>query len=93
MMNTMIRTLVAEGRTFTIVHSAEYNKYLAIEDKYITDGKLNQQLNGFQMHASDTVDECVNITIMSCRIDRMKAEGMSEQDIMSEIANWAMAMA
>ena len=42
------------GREFEIVENDD-GWYLAIEKKYITDGKLNCKLNGLQMHAGRTI--------------------------------------
>lgn len=35
-------------------------KYCAINSEYITDGKLNKELNGLQMNLSDTMEQAVN---------------------------------
>lgn len=91
MNNTLIKKITAEGRNFTVVFNKEYNKYLAIEEKYITDGKLNQQLNGLQMHARDTLEECIQETEMTCKIDKMKEAGMDQQEILNEIRKMLVA--
>lgn len=45
----ILTTLIVEDTVFYIVKKDEW--YLAIDSKYVTDGKINTQLNGLQMHA------------------------------------------
>ena len=59
MNNTLVRNLVTRGRHFTIVKNQD-GWYLAIEDKYITDGKINKTLTGIEMCASHTLKECLS---------------------------------
>ena len=73
MANTIIKQLVVRGRSFAIVKN-EDGFYLAIEDKYITDGKVNTTLNGLQMCASKNLNTCLN----DCR-NRTEIEWLEEQ--------------
>ena len=57
-MMTIIKNVTIKNRHFTIVKNAE-GWYLAIEDKYITDGKTNTKLNGLQMHANRELNGCL----------------------------------
>ena len=77
-MNTIIKTLKKHGRSFTIVKNAD-GFYLAIEDKYITDGKLNTTLNGIQMNASKDLEKCIQTTIDHIEIEYlMNKKGFSK---------------
>lgn len=53
---TMLKTQIAE---YAIVFLKEYERYGAIDTKYITDGKLNTQLNGLQMHLRETLEDVI----------------------------------
>lgn len=79
MANTIIKNFVARGRHFVIVQNEE-GFYLAIEDKYITDGKLNKALNGFQMYASKELDTCLNTCKNQVEIEYLEAQGHSKAE-------------
>ena len=77
------------GTEYLIVTADHFNgdtqnriKYAGIKREYITDGKINRVLNGFQMFASETVEEVieritdaeeVNYLIESEGLDNMEA--------------------
>lgn len=84
MTKTIIRTLSARNRHFTIVQD-EQGFYCAIEDKYITDGKLNTTLNGFQMHASKDLDACVKGTIECVEIEYLMDEGYTKAQAFAKV--------
>ena len=67
-MNKVITTLVARGRKFYITTwegelpqmIGTQKRYVAIEDKYLDENMcLTQTLNGFQMHAEPTLEQCI----------------------------------
>ena len=60
--------------TYAIVYSEEYKKYLAIERKFIKDGKLTEALSYGSLYPSDT---------MEMIIDTIKMEG-EIKNIMNE---------
>lgn len=57
-LHTIIKVFAVRGRHFNIVKNEE-GFYLAIEDKYITNGKINTTLNGFEMNADKNLDSCL----------------------------------
>lgn len=79
MTNMIIKNFVARNRNFTIVQNEE-GFYLAIEDKYITDGKLNKTLNGFQMYASKDLNTCLNTCKTQVEIEYLEAQGHSKAE-------------
>lgn len=83
--STIIRNLVARDRHFTIVKD-ENGFYLAIEDKYITYGKLNTTLNGFQMHASKDLNMCVKTTLDNIEIDYLVENGYTKAEAFSKVS-------
>lgn len=75
---TVVREFIVRNRKFTIVKKDGF--FCAIEDKYITDGKLNTALNGLQMHASKDLNICLN-TVKACvEVDHLVQQGMSRQE-------------
>lgn len=54
----IIKDFVVRGRVFHIVQDEE-GFFLAVEDKYVTNGKLNTTLNGFQLHVSKCLKTCL----------------------------------
>ena len=78
-MNTIIKKVSIRNRHFTIVKD-EAGYYLAIEDKYITDGKLNQTLNGFQMHAHKELQGCLNSVKDCVEVAYLVSQGMSKAE-------------
>lgn len=82
-MKIMIKDFSIRGRHFTIVHSREHNMYLAIEDKYINeDGRLNTKLNGLQMHAGKTMDECINYVTDMVEVEYLVSQGHTKAEAM-----------
>ena len=68
-LEVVVRELVVRGRSFVICRSTKWNKYVSIEDKYITAGRLNRELNGVQMHVGDTVADCIDRTKNDVEVD------------------------
>lgn len=79
MTNTIVKNFIVRDRHFVIVQNEECF-YLAIEDKYITDGKLNQALNGFQMYASKELDTCLNTCKNQVEIEYLEEQGYSKAE-------------
>lgn len=80
-----ITTLNYKSESFLIVKKLEHtNKpgevkemYLAINKKYIDeDGRLNTQLNGFQMHASESMKMCMNGAMDEVDINELQSQGI-----------------
>lgn len=64
---TVVTTLIVRGNEYYIVTKDHFNgdihnkfKYAGIKKEYITDGKLNRELNGLQMYVSETLAEVVD---------------------------------
>ena len=81
MMITVIKNVVMRNRHFTVVKNEE-GFYLSIEDKYITDGKINQTLNGIQMHASKSLDKCLQGVQDEVEVQYLISLGMDLMDAM-----------
>lgn len=63
-MKTIIKNYVVRDRHFIIVLNGD-GFYLAIEDKHLTNGRLNKPLNGAQMYASRDLDICLG-SVKNC---------------------------
>lgn len=72
----VITRFITNNRKFSIIKSD--GVYLAIEDKYITDGRINTQLNGAQMNVSKTLDGCIENTERACKRDEYIEQGYSK---------------
>ena len=79
MATTIIKNFVVRDRHFVIVKD-EQDFYLAIEDKYITNGKLNKTLNGFQMYANKDLNDCLNTCKHQVEIEYLVSEGYSKAE-------------
>lgn len=86
MTNTIIKKLVVRNRHFTVVKD-ERGFYLAIEDKYITDGKLNTTLNGFQMYANKDLNECLKTCKTQVEIEYLVDNGYSKAQAFATVFN------
>lgn len=64
-----VSTLIYKGREFII---ATYDDmYVSIETKYITNGRLNTSLNGFQTKVSKSIDDCIKARKCSVDLDEL----------------------
>lgn len=79
------------GRSFTIIKKDGF--YLAIEDKYITDGKMNTSLNGLQMKASEKLGQCIDAVKKSCDIEYYETQGMSKAEAFAKAFDLPIEMA
>lgn len=88
-MKTVIKDYVVRGRHFVItrgISSVDGRQlYFAIEDKYITDGKLNTRLNGFQTHCHVELNECLNLTRIAVEVGYMKEHGATDEECLEYI--------
>ena len=71
------------GRNFTIVNKDGY--YMAIEDKYITDGRLNRTLNGIDTFADKRKESCIGFLKNSVDIDHYMSEGCSKAEAFCKV--------
>ena len=80
----IIKNFVARDRHFVVVKD-EQDFFLAIEDKYITDGKMNTTLNGFQMFANKDLNGCLNACKHQVEIDYLVDNGYSKAQAFAEV--------
>lgn len=72
------------GKEYLIVTTDHFNgdtknkfKYAGIKREYITDGRINRQLNGLQMYVSETVEEVIDRITDTEEIEYLtKSEGL-----------------
>ena len=66
----IITAIKSRDRKFYVVLFEGY--YCAIEDTYLDgEGRLNSTLNGIQMLASDTKDECISRVMSKIEIEHL----------------------
>lgn len=86
MTQTVIKHFVVRNRHFEIVKD-EQGFYLAIESKYITNGRLNTTLNGFQMYASKELNGCLNTCKNQVEIEYLVDNGYSKAQAFGKVFN------
>lgn len=52
--------------------------YIGLNVEWVTDGKLNRELNGVQMHLNDTIEKVIDEIKMSDEIKRLMRENNIE---------------
>ena len=78
-MHTVINHYETRGRVFTIVN--DQGKFLAIDNKYLDEeGRTKVSLNGFQMHAADTLKDCIENANRACWMEDLMSEGFSKAE-------------
>jgi len=91
MIKVLVKNYIYRGRTFTICTNDELIEnevwYLAIEDKYITNGRLNQRLNIAQMNGGHTFKECEERVHTNCDIDFYLENGMEPAEALCRVMN------
>ena len=55
---------------YVICYNGRYQRYFGIDSAWITDGKLNRSVNGFNGNVGRTLNEC----IIQCQITAMVAD-------------------
>lgn len=78
MVVVVIKNYIVRNRRFVIAKDEE--GYMAIEDKYITDGKLNTPLRRYQVFAEDDLNECLKRVTRSVELAHLEAEGHSRAE-------------
>lgn len=94
-MNKVLTTLLVRDRKFYITtwegelpHMlGKQKRYVAIEDKYLDENMcLTQTLNGFQMHAEEKIENCIQAVRQSVEVDwRMKEYGETLESALYEV--------
>lgn len=82
----IIKEFIARSRKFTIVLN-EQKYYCAIEDKYITDGKINQELNGLQMYCDRDLNACLDHVRDAVEMDYLMSQGVSKAEAFCTVFN------
>lgn len=83
MLLTITKAYHVHNTVYTIVKQDEM--YLAINRKYITDGKLNKPLNGLQMHASEDLNVCLELARNQAEIDYYISVGFSKEEAIMKV--------
>lgn len=78
-----ITTLKVRNKSFEIVKDEK--GFWAIEDKYITDGKLNKQINGITGHLRETLEQCIESARMSAEVDYLVSEGWDATEAVMKV--------
>ncbi len=75
---TVITTLYFRNDSFKIVKDTD-GWYLAVDTKYLDrNGRVTRKLNGLQMHAAKSFDECINKTKFAVKVDELVAQGINQ---------------
>ena len=82
----IIKEFITRNRKFTIVLN-EQKFYCAIEDKYITDGKINQELNGLQMYCDKDLNACLDHVRDAVEMDYLISQGMDKAEAFCKVFN------
>lgn len=72
-MKVVVKDFSIRGKHFVIVKHQDL--YCAIEDKYITDGKVNKRLNGGEMHAGQTLEDCIHFATDYAEVEYLVEQG------------------
>ena len=80
---THITTLKVRSRSFEIVKDEK--GFWAIEDKYITDGKLNCQINGITGNLRDTLEACIESARNHAEIEYLISEGWDRLEAIQHV--------
>lgn len=87
-------TLVVRDKRFEIVLEEKSNMWCSVEHKYIDeDGRLNTKLNGFQMNASKSMNDCIDITRKNVEIEYLEGEGFSKAEAISRVYGFPVEIA
>ena len=82
----VITKLFVRNEEFHIVYHME--RYCAINTKYLDEnGCLTQTLNGLQLHARPTLQECIEETRMSVECQHMIDNGMTVEEALRTYYN------
>lgn len=73
-----ITTFMARNKKFEVVQDEK--GFWAIEDKYITNGKLNRQINGIQGHLRETLEDCLETARISAEVDYLISNGVNAKE-------------
>lgn len=72
------------GRHFTLGKLEDV--YVAIEHKYIDEnGCMKQALNGLQMYASKTMEDCMERVAQQVRVDELVASGVDYLEAIRQV--------
>ena len=82
-----ITTFHINGRDFECVENND-GWFLAIEHKYITNRKLNRSLNGLEIHAGRTVNECFKNAVFSVEFDKLIEAGYTRDEALWICSNF-----
>ena len=79
----VITTVLIGDQKFVIVYHME--RYCAVNTKYLDEnGRLKKTLNGLQLHARSTLQECIDEVRMSVEVQQMTDKGMTIEEALRE---------
>ena len=80
-----LSTLTVRENKYELVYMEDVKMYGAIHHKYITNGKLNQGLNGLQMFCADTLADTIQRVKNQVEINHLISQGFSAAEAMSKV--------
>lgn len=84
MFKMKVRDYQVGGRHFVL--GVLEGRFVAIEDKYIDDkGCCTERLNGIQMYASRTLQECMQRVSDQVQVDALIASGMEPLEAIKQV--------
>ena len=82
----VITRLFVRDQEFVIIYHME--RYCAINTKYLDEnGCTTKVLNGLDMHARETLQECIDEVRMSVEVQHMIAQGMTVEEALRNYYN------
>jgi hypothetical protein len=79
MIKRITKLVTSEGEYLICKLTEGCNKgYIGLNVEWVTDGKLNRELNGVQMHLNDTIEKVIDEIKMSDEIERLMRENNIE---------------
>lgn len=84
---TRLSTLVVREKKFHIVSFEQNGEklYGAIDFDYVTDGKVNRELNGVQMHVSKDLNQCIEYARTSVEFDYWVSQGYDKAQAFEKV--------
>lgn len=86
---TRLSTLVVRNKKFHVVSFEQDGEKLfgAIDFDYVTDGKVNKELNGVQMHVSKDLNQCIEYARTSVEFDYWVSQGYDKAQAFEKVFN------
>lgn len=84
-----VSTLVVRNKKFHVISFEQNGEKLfgAIDFDYVTNGKINRELNGVQMHVSKDLAQCIEYARTSVEFDYFIAQGYDKAQAFEKVFN------